>query len=366
MRFNHPIGTWPAQVNAIQKINPFYPLRRKIENSVRYLDQATPRQYPDSRPRGNRPPKATVSLKNNESHAPHHDPARARRQGPVLSTLLESAKNISLALIFSTLCLAQGSLQIYQATGPTSQVFNNSNPKYNAWTVMYSYSGSGSFSIELDCAPDATTAGGTPTAGTYTACTPTTGSNPSTTPQYGYTTFVGYQTSLGSAPWIKLNLTAISGGGNLTAFAMGFTAADPESGSGGGGSGCPGSLSSPCVIAGTNGTAQKIIVGTIQAAVSLTTTTDVVLVAGTSGKTSYVPKFDMSWDNSADVTVRQGNGTTCLSSTTALAGPYKSLVALFEDYGAVAPLHTTTAGLDLCLHFSTSVTGGGQSFAAQF
>ena len=181
-------------------------------------------------------------------HVPDHGPARARRQGPVLSTFLRSAKNIGIGLLFATTCaFGQGGyIQIFQAQAPaTSAQFNNTNPKFNAWTVMYNYSGGGTFSVELDCAPDMTTAGGAPTPGSFAACTNVvTGNNPSTTPAYGYMTFVGY------TPWLQLNVTAISSG-NLTVVAVAFDPADPESGGGSGG-GCTGTAATPCIVAGPN------------------------------------------------------------------------------------------------------------------
>ena len=298
-----------------------------------------------------------------DKHAPDLRPARARRQGPVLTSLLRSAKNISIGLVFAaTLCAQQGFIQLYQVIIPASQQFNNINPKYNAWTLMYNYSGSGTFSIELDCAVDATTPGGTPTPGSFTACSNTvTGTNPSTTPNYGYITFVGY------TPWVKLNLTAISSG-NMTAVAVGFVAADPESG---GGNACPGSIATPCVIAGYNGSATKqlIQVGTTRGAVTIAAATDVVLVSGTSAKKTYLTKLVLSWDNSATVTYRQGttSSTPCDTSTTALSGGMANLVALFDDFASDFSYLTTTAtALDICAHFSTSVTGGGYVLSNQF
>lgn len=350
-----------VDLDACQKHAVVKRLGRNGQAAMADLDQASVRQ-----PAQLNPAAFVVSLE--KLHHPHDiHPARARRQGPVRTMVLKSAK-LTAAFAFSALCYGQGSITLYQAIAPTSQSFNNTNPRYNAWTVMYSYSGSGSFSIELDCAPDATTPGGTPTPGSYAACTPTTGSNPQTTPQYGYMTFVGYQTSLGSAPWLKLNLTAISSG-NLTAFAMGFQAADPESGTGGGG-GCPGSLASPCVIAGTNGMAKQTVqVGTTRTNVTLSTATDAVLVSGTSGKKTYLTKLQLSWDNSATVTYRQGTtvSTACDTSTAALSGGQANLVALFDDFGSDFSYLTTSAtGLDICIHYSTAVTGGGYVFSNQF
>lgn len=312
-------------------------------------------------------PNQNSGLKGAESsHAPDHASARARRQPPNRTrTLLRSVKNISIGLVFTTLALAQGSLQIYQATAPISETFNNSNPKYNAWTVMYSYSGSGTFSIELDCAPDATVAGGTPTPGSYTACTATTGVNPSTTPQYGYITFVGYETALGSAPWVKLNLTAISSG-NLTAFAMGFTAADPESGTGGGG-GCPGTKTTPCVVANLNGAGNVIIPNycTDTAAINLSSVTGENQIIAASGSTVIrLCNIAVGMTGASTVSITAGTGTNCGTSTTTLWGPYPSNTTAFTQDLAGSIL--VLAGDAVCLNFGSTVTAGGGVSYSQF
>jgi hypothetical protein len=342
-------------------------------------------------------------------------PERARRQARlVLSSLVKSATSISFILAFASLaCAQQGSLTIYQATAPVSYQFNNTNPRYNAWTVMYSYSGSGTFSVELDCAPDATIAGGTPTPGSYTACTATTGSNPSTTPQYGYMTFIGYQTSLGSAPWVKLNLTAISSG-NMTVFATGFTAADPESGTGGGG-GCVGTASTPCIVAGPNAPGSASTKNPVQVAGNDGTDvraiatdssgrTQVVGVAATGSNPSgnpvpqanldgaghvIIPNFctlasainlsSVSGENqivalsgstviricniavgmtaAATVSIDVGTGTNCGTGTATIWGPYPSNTTGFtEDFLGIL---VVPAGDAVCLNFGATVTAGG-------
>jgi hypothetical protein len=336
--------------------------------------------------------------------------------------LWRQAAQVLLAfLAVSTLCFAQqGSLTLFQATAATSQIFNNTNPRYNAWTVMYSYSGSGTFSIELDCAPDATVAGGTPTPGSFTACTATTGSNPSTTHQYGYITFVGYQTSLGSAPWIRLNLTAISSG-NMTAFAAGFNPADPESGTGGGG-GCVGTATTPCIVAGPNtpGTAstknpvqiagndgtdvraittdssgRTVVVGgaavgsppagapvpealldhsgniiipnfcNTQSAINLSAVTGENQIIALSGSTVIrLCNIAVAMTAASTVSIDVGTGTNCGTGTTTIWGPYPSNTTGFtEDWTGIL---TVPAGDAVCLNFGGTVTAGGGVSYAQY
>jgi hypothetical protein len=348
--------------------------------------------------------------------------ARARSQGPIASVLLNSAKHISLVVALSTVVFAQpGSLTLYQATAPTSQVFNNTNPRYNAWTVMYNYSGGGTFSIEFDCAPDATTPGGTPTPGSFTACTATVGSNPQTTPQYGYMTFVGYQTSLGSAPWVRLNLTAISSG-NMTAFAWGFNPYDPEAGSAGSG-GCVGTATTPCIVAGPNapGTAStkspvqmagndgtdvraiatdtsgrsKVVgsaavgaapsgnpvpiaeldnagkvltptIGNTSAAISVSAASGEQQIIAASGSTVIrISHISVGMSTGATVSIDVGTGSNCGTSTATIWGPYPSNTTGFA-LDLEPSMLSAPAGYAVCLNFGASVTAGGGVTYAQY
>lgn len=107
---------------------------------------------------------------------------------------------------------------------------------------------------------------------------------------------------------------------------------------------------------------------TIQAPSSVSAGTDVVIAAGTAAKITRLVHFDFIWDTSSVVTIRQGSGTTCGSSTATLAGPYPSgaTLGLIMDYSPLGALTTTATGLDICLHFGTAVTGGGFAKYQQF
>lgn len=180
---------------------------------------------------------------------------------------------------------------------------------------------------------------------------------------------VTYTATTGFFPWMQINLAAEGAPGTVTAVLLGSkdNAASISGGGGGGGSGCPGTITTPCVTAGWNGSAAQIfIVATNESDISISAATDIVIVAGTMAQTTYIPKFDISWDNTADASIRTGTGVNCGTGTATLAGPYKNLLALFEDYGGYAPFKSDGTGRDVCLHFSTSVTGGGQVFFDKF
>ena len=230
-------------------------------------------------------------------------PARARRQAQTVSGRpgKRQIKSIlAFLLITSPLAAQQGFIgDLYQKTAMgTSAAFNNSNPRYNAWTVMYTYSGSGNFSVELDCAPDVTTPGGTPTPGSFTTCSNTvTGSNPSTQAlgKFGYITFVGY------TPWIETKINSISSG-NVTIIAWGFNPADPEAASGSGG--CAGTAGTPCIVAGPN-------------APGTASTKNPVQVAGNDGTNVQAIATDTS-GNTKIVQAQPANVTASWTSSTSL------------------------------------------------
>lgn len=192
-----------------------------------------------------------------------------------------------------------------------------------------------------------------------------------------------YSSTTGYFPWMQVRLNAIGVTANtVNATLLGWkdNAGSIGAGGGGGGAGCP----NPCPVIGPNAAGspptqppvqtgvfdgtnvQRAFESPNQNAITLAAGTDVVIVSGMAATTTYVTKFDMSWDNAADVTIRQGTGVTCGTNTLALSGAYKNLLALFEDYSNVSALRNTIQGRDICLHFSTSVTGGGQAFWAQF
>lgn len=103
-----------------------------------------------------------------------------------------------------------------------------------------------------------------------------------------------------------------------------------------------------------------------QAAFNLAAGTDVKLITGSASHTIRVCHLDYTSDTSATLTIRQGTGTTCLTSTVALSGAYPLVTGMVQDYSSIAPLKTTVAASDFCLHFSAASTIGGTVIYADF
>jgi hypothetical protein len=246
------------------------------------------------------------------------------------------------------------------------------------WTLQYEAdAGLSGFTIAFQSATGATAPA---SFGAYAGAT-VASSTSFGTAQFGVATFSGLSSTAGSSvntPWLRVLVTGASGTGNIRGVFYGYkTGATGGTGGGGGSGGGGGGCASPCPVLGSVavGSAAPAPVTTgfrddsgnvlagygfpDQAAILVSAATDVVAVAGTSAKLTYVVSLSFSDDSAQDVTIQQGTGTTCGTSTVVLAGPYKNVAALALDFTQVGPLHTTVTGNDLCLHFGGSVTSGG-------
>ena len=103
---------------------------------------------------------------------------------------------------------------------------------------------------------------------------------------------------------------------------------------------------------------------TNQALITITAGTDAVIVTGVAATTTRICHIDFVSDTVATFTIRQGTGTTCLTNTASIAGPYPSVLTFAADYQPLAALRTTIAARDVCLHSSASATVGGVAIYA--
>lgn len=103
-----------------------------------------------------------------------------------------------------------------------------------------------------------------------------------------------------------------------------------------------------------------------QAAFSLAAATDVVIVAGTASKKTYICHIDFAASAAGTFTVQQGTGATCGTGTAAITGAMPSITSFAMNYTPQAALHTTTNANDTCLHAGGAATVGGFVTYAQF
>jgi len=308
-----------------------------------------------------------------------------------------------------------------QITFPgASPWFDNRTTGCDAWAFMYAATAtSGTFtSVAFQSANGATT-----TPGSFGAWPGevVTGENPNTNQTRGETTFALGCTA-GAAcnvdnSFIRILLTRNNFVGTITGVFYGYKIDGASIG--GGGAPCLGSLADPCVVAGSDGAVRIISTnaagqgipangsvanvdmvsntnavpqGTagatlyvrnlaykfngatwdrdfnciIPVAVQITAATDVIAVPLAAATTTRLCHLSISWDVTADLTLRQGTGTTCGTNQVSLSGAYENALAVALDFRADAALRTTVAARDICLHFSTAVTGGGVAVYAQF
>lgn len=111
----------------------------------------------------------------------------------------------------------------------------------------------------------------------------------------------------------------------------------------------------------------RVFACTNRAAVTLSGATDAVMVAGVANTNIRVCHFSFSnGGQTADITIRQGTGSTCGTNTLDLTGAYASVTGLALDFTPDAALRTTVTGRDLCIHTTPSITGGGVIIYAQY
>lgn len=96
-----------------------------------------------------------------------------------------------------------------------------------------------------------------------------------------------------------------------------------------------------------------------QVAVTISAGTDTVMVTGVMSTQTYVGHLSFTLDSAQTVTIRQGTGANCGTSTLILYGPAPALVGVALDFDSRGGLHTTIAARDLCLHLGGSATVGG-------
>lgn len=297
---------------------------------------------------------------------------------------------------------------------PTGNGFDNRTLGCQTWTFSYQATATGGTmltSLEFQAATGATL----PIMFAAWAGTVETGINPNTDSSRGTSTFsTGCASGMAcnvDDSWVRVQLARGTFTGVINGVLYGYRTGPSGGGGGSGGSGCP----DPCPVIGvaadgvalsgapvrvgmSDGTnarnmvsessvgdanngvnilavAKSLFNGSTwsreancpnEAAITLAAGTQVVVVAGVSSTNIRICHISFSWDATANVTIRQGTGTTCQTNTVSLTGAYQNLTGIALDWSANDGLHTTVAARDLCLLFSTSVTAGGTITYAQY
>jgi len=257
----------------------------------------------------------------------------------------------------------------------TSTIVDNRFTMCSLWIVTYNSNGFATLSLELDTALDT---GGTPGAFALSSGTVLNGANPSTTVGQGQFIVNGY------APFVRLNFSAKTGTGSLTALATAFSAPAPITTiSPPSATPCPGTSGTPCVVDGPDATGvlptkppvatagldsagqiNPFQVCTLSFNFDTSAAGNTLLVAASGATKVRLCKFsaiDVGTGNTFQL--KQGTGATCAGGTTNLGQIYTSVSAVAQDYGS--PL-IAAASNAVCLNLTNATRIVGEGQYAQF
>ena len=105
-----------------------------------------------------------------------------------------------------------------------------------------------------------------------------------------------------------------------------------------------------------------------QADIPTTTGTSLTIIAGVSAKTIYICSISLSLSAAETLTIEQGTMTTnpCDTTTVVIAGGYPNTATIALDFSAYGPMQTTAAAKDVCILLGSSATFGGFVKYAQY
>ncbi len=277
-------------------------------------------------------------------------------------------------------------IPINMVTTGVTVSFDNRFKGCISWTMTYDSQGFSALSIAVQSAPDA---GGTPGTWVTFAGTILAGVNPNTSTTQA-ATFFGTLAATDFQPWVRANLTSITGSGSVTGWLYGYRTGPKGGGGGGGGGpfsnvnlaqvnghttqegGTNGSLAvggqaavgaaplgNPDYTAGLDGLGNLIapVYATSNAAISLTTSGLTTIVGLSGTRLIRIAHLSVAFASAVDFQLEYGTGGSCGTGTTALTGVYKGIGTIALDFQQ-APL-ILPAGQALCVNLGTSVVGGG-------
>ena len=262
------------------------------------------------------------------------------------------------------------------------------------WILTYASRGFSALSIAVQSAPDA---GGTPGTWVTFAGTIKSGINPNTNTAER-ATFFGTADPTDFQPWVRVNLSTVTGTGMVTGTLLGFNTTTGPGGSspgstiqkvdleqvlgvtvltggqagsqGVGGLAANGSapVGNPVYIGGRDGSGNIFapVFCTRSQSFDTSTSGNNLLVAAVAANVIRVCGWYLTPFTAGDTittSLTQGTGATCAGGTTTLVGPFENVVTLtLEWFGGLA----TTAANALCLNLGSATRVTGNVSYAQF
>lgn len=209
-----------------------------------------------------------------------------------------------------------------------------------SWAMNVQFRGFTGASVQLESAPDNN---GVPGTWTAFAGTIASGSNPITV----YTQNSGSNSETGFFPWVRINITSLTGAGSITPIASGFR---PIAAASAGSSG-----TTAVNVTQLGGLAVSAC--NAQALFNFSSSGNSQLVAASGTNRILICHYDVAFNAGLDFKLTYGTGVNCGTGTTDLTGLKKSILTDAEDYGPFSSL-IVPAGNALCGNPSTNAAGG--------
>jgi hypothetical protein len=215
------------------------------------------------------------------------------------------------------------------------------------WKLDYSSTGYSAISLVVEDAPDSSGSPGTFV--TFAGSIVGTGINPNTAITSASTKFTGY------FPWMRVRLASHTGTGLITGTLNGFRDdAGTISSSGGGGTPCPGTSGTPCVVDGPDATGAAPTKAPVQAAgldgagnllpfqfptvagkANVTTSGNTQIIAA-SGSTvirlGFLEFTPVTSGNTVNFKLVYGTGSNCATGATDLTAVQSNVLAYSHDF----------------------------------
>jgi len=248
------------------------------------------------------------------------------------------------------------------------------------WKLDYSSTGYSAISLVVEDAPDSSGSPGTFV--TFAGSIVGTGINPNTSITSASTKFTGY------FPWMRVRLASHTGTGLITGTLNGFRDdAGTISSSGGGGTPCPGTSGTPCVVDGPDATGAAptkppVLMASVDGSGNVlpfqNCTTTVPFTASATGNTQIVAAsgstvirvcaFEFTPDtsgNTVNFKMQYGTGSNCATGATDLTGLLSNVLAYSNNLGPESTW-VVPAGKALCYNMASGVAVHGTAVIAQY
>jgi hypothetical protein len=256
---------------------------------------------------------------------------------------MNSMKILAVCLLLLGTCFAQNPVRVapdcqigINATGAVfSNIYDNRFDGCVNWTMFYTSTGFSALSIQIEQAPDSSEQPGSWVV--WPATQVGTGTHPMTAITNQAISVQGF------APWVRWNITSVTGTGKIKGMLLGWKANTPNDVNA-----LPGTFSSGTADPCASGNIAKVTA----AISSLAANTE--LIAGTAGQTIYVCGFLVVANSGTTPTVQfissATSGNACATSPTNRTGVMQPTVGTpVQHGGAGATIIATAAGNALCI-----------------